>query len=206
MRADTRKKYLEQRAAYPGLPASAALHYAKCKSAKPLDWKNDRHGNQMAEWKEAGFTLHATVEPDNCSPEGYSIGKFTDKWSPDVITRRNTSRREYKYYLPMITYVEHFRDLRKTHSKQEADTLARQYVREEFQRAENYGQDWGTYIVWVRAFRHGIELGSTSVGGVDSDGSATSLAYFTECARDLTSEAIREARTAVEKLCTDGEA
>lgn len=64
-------------------------------------------------------------------------------------------------------------------------------------RLETYGDDWACIGVIAVACRAGVELGRGSLWGVESDGGKE---YFADIERDITAEAIHEAKAKLAEL------
>lgn len=76
-------------------------------------------------------------------------------------------------------------------------------ARADFERLRSWCDgDWHWCGIVVTAYRNGIELGSASLWGIESD----SGAYIEETARELCEEAMEEAREALASLCDCEEA
>jgi hypothetical protein len=72
------------------------------------------------------------------------LGAYTDKYENHAIKRHNIGRHEYKYFVPGMTYQDHWDGLHKMgYSKGNCDTLARQYNQQDYQRMERLNRgDW----------------------------------------------------------------
>lgn len=193
--------YRENRRKHPTAGARHALDWARIaikQSTPVLDWNYD---GASAEFKRHGFTVRVNVEPDY-DADTSMLGTFTDKWSPDVIKRRNPDRNGYRYFDPGISYREHYKGLRDMHyGRADANRLAREYVQTDMQRAETLGTEWTMWSVSLTVSRRGITLASAGVGGVDAEPEDD---YYEELVRDLLSEAIPDARAALRDLCSGG--
>jgi hypothetical protein len=156
-------------------------------------------------WQQDGFTLRVRVKHDDgANSDGPDwLGTFTDEWSEEALNHRRKTRfgnghRELEWWKPAITVAEHREGLRGCgYSKGVAEEMARSCVEKDYQRADSFGHEWGFMVVTVTASRRGIELGSSSLGGVESDGDD---AYFEECIEDQAAEAIAEANKALDDL------
>lgn len=127
-----------------GLSALQARNMLKPtqQTIRPELAKFGQYGNTKAKWEQDGYTVRAEIVDDYS--EMFGIGRYVDRWEPGVITRRNPGRHEYKYFLPEQTEEQHYKSLRAMHyGKALARELAHSYVRQDYKRAESYGQEWG---------------------------------------------------------------
>jgi hypothetical protein len=126
-----------------------------------------------------------------------TLGKFTDRWEPGAINHfakqygyDGQSRDTCKWFVPANDYASVRRDLIKmNYGKTQADAAAREYVAQDYKRAATYGDHWSNLIVTVTAYVGSMEVGSASLGGVESDGDQ---AYMTEIENDLRAEIMSE--------------
>ena len=131
------------------------------------------------------------VDEDGLGAMGYP-GTFSNHQADGCVERENPGRGEYKYFHPCNPASVHI----------EAGATpeeARRYVREDLERAESYGSAWHYMIVQVLAFQAGIELGSASLGQVESDSEQD---HLKEIIDGLADEAIKEAQASLENLCS----
>ena len=204
---------------YPsGIRAKDAIAHARAHFKAPdIEW-TDHTGNPRGEFKLSGFRIVVTVRPDDdASAASEDLGRYTDSptaadYRAGVIDRAHgiepgeldcpISRRELRYFVPsnLRGCIAENREWlnRYGYPRHVADCLARSYPRQDFERAEalNNG-DWCPMIVTAKAYRGGIELGSSSLGGIESDAGQD---YIDGIARDCASEAVSEARAALARL------
>lgn len=80
----------------------------------------------------------------------------------------------------------------------EGDPEAEKYLAEDAARIAAYWRgSWEFVAVHVRAMRNGVELGRASLHNIESDSGPE---YFAEIERDLTADAIAQARETLVKL------
>ena len=186
------KTYREYRAM--GVAARVALQWAK-QHTEPLDWQDDR-----VQWEQDGFTIRVYIEEDH-DPDFSILGKYTDKWSPDVINCRHYNTRcDYAYFKPTISETAHYQALRAMkYGKTQARQLARTYVRRDFDRIQGYNiGEWSMVGVVVSVFKNGVHLATDALWGIESDADHD---YFTQVARECAADALREATTVLATLC-----
>lgn len=157
-------------------------------------------------FEKDGWEVTAELLLDEYADLSY-LGTFTDKWEEGALDHhrlqghRGRYGGEARWFIPQITAEDHRKGLRNmNYPKHEADCLARKYVRQDYERARSYGEDWNCVVVVVRVFREGIELGKASLAGIETD----SGSYFDEVVDDLFDEAKEEAEQALKKLCRCG--
>lgn len=148
-----------------------------------------------------GFTLAVTVTTDEYDEPDY-LGKFTSEWEEGALDHhrksRYGSRDHHRWFIPAYSVKECRKDLNDAgHSKAESERLAREQTEANYKRADSLGHEWQYVTVALIASRRGIELGHTSVGGVESDGEDS---HFEEIIEDLTIEVLAEANTALDDL------
>lgn len=202
--------YKRKRATNPYLPAQYAL--ADVRGYHPpleYDWLASLSAySEKAQGTVDGFDITVAVEYDHDSRLGDDdvTGWFVAT-NVDYVCIPNTlsyhsyrqNGQDYKWYHPS-NY-----DLQYAESEVRALGVSRgqvaELVRARLERAMIEDADRQYYGVVVIAYRHGIELGSASCwsidGGSDPDG------YLQECAQDMVSEAIGEARKTLEILCQE---
>jgi hypothetical protein len=78
------------------------------------------------------------------NPDSSYLGKYSDQWQVGAIKRYNAGWNEYKYFIPAISYKEHWKDLHKMgYSKGNCDYLARSYNYQDYRRMERLNNgDW----------------------------------------------------------------
>lgn len=191
-----------------GVPAKPALTWARSTVKRPaLEWElGDGHRTfKTARFQRDGFDVVAEART---YPEDWQDaigGNFTDRatsttvrnpqaWDHDGNLRHRRDR--FAYYEPACSYRDHYHALRRSHSRAEADRLARSYVQAELQRALDCGQEWQPVTLFVRVYRAGVELGSANVGGFASDDDEVG---WDDAVEDMLAEAMHEAQ---EKLAS----
>lgn len=189
------EEYKALRSQYPYLSAKSALDWARSKAA-PQFWdiqkyvSTGNYANERRTFGRDGFTITVYLEVDEY-PE-YPFGHFTSKPSNHAIINHPRDRNSHKYFVPEITFQDHFVGLRDTHySKQDAYVLARKYVRDDMKRA----RDWSPYFLIVSVNRAGVELASESLGGIDD------LDHAWSEAETQINEALATAQAKLNELC-----
>lgn len=97
----------------------------------------------------------------------------------------------YAFFIPNYTVEMHLNDGR---SKEYAE----EEVRRDMKRAMDFGRTWHLNTVTVTALRHGIELGSANICGIESD---CGKRHLRETIDEQADQAIHEAKEALKKLC-----
>lgn len=149
-----------------------------------------------------GLVAFCSLKWDTDADLSY-LGEFTNRQTRDTIKHDETGRRhnEYKYFLPAITAAEHMAGPNgATHQE------AMRYVRQDYDRARTYGEDWYMYAVVV-TIKHDatddLALARGSLWGIESD---SDREHFAATALDLIREAKPDAlaklATIRTKLCT----
>jgi hypothetical protein len=188
-----------------GQSASSALHYLRIKPVEILDWESNRQGNSVSNFDRDGFKIKVELVPDDHADSSW-IGTYTDKWEAEAIERRDRERHTYKYFVPTNSYSAHFQGLRAlNYGKAESDLLARSYVKRDFEQMEKINSGDIQFVgIVVKAYRNGIRLGDASCWGFELDNySSKSEAYINSSAEDLIAEAISDAKSNREALCSD---
>lgn len=142
-------------------------------------WEGNFSLEQKAAWEEQGFTLTARVVSDDLGwyEEGVEcLGQFQEQWEPGAIEHDRSNPRIFAWFVP--AYPENGKAL--------------------YRRACTYGHDWSYIGIEVSAHRAGVELGTDSMWGIESD---TGEDYFTQVAFDLADEAIVNANKSLKDLC-----
>lgn len=149
-------------------------------------------------FKRDGFDLIVSITYDEwATPEELGLGKFTSTWKEGATLDRKAEgytvdRHCHPYFEPDYTYAMHRKD-------GDDHETARKYVLADLARAEGYPEEWHYVSVRVTASRKGVELGSSSVGGVDSD---CGDRYMREIVDEQATEALSEAKDALADLCS----
>lgn len=138
-----------------------------------------------------GFDLTVNVKYD---PDGFEIatdhlGEFSSSRKVGSVKTGHVGG--YAYFLPNYTVEMHLGDGR---SREHAE----QQVRQDMNRALDFGETWHVNTVTVTAYRNGIELGSACVSGIESD---CGMRYLRETIDEQADQAIYEAKEALKKLC-----
>jgi len=163
-----------------GIPANRAL--AIVRAGQTLEAKKAETGFEWvggrARWQQDGFYLTAVAVVDENGWDAVGVntlGKFTDKRQPGTIKHRHGDRNSCEWFLPANP----------------------EYGREDYRRACAFGKDWEYLGITVKAYRAGVELGSASLWGIESDSGEE---YLTEVAFELAGEATAEAAKKLEEL------
>ncbi len=158
-----------------------------------LEW-TEKNCKPFAEWEQDGLTLRATFELDDC-PDFSRLGEFSNEEKEGAI-RHSDDPRYCTYFNPT-----------------DYDPANPEYAQEDYERMLDHERgDWcyGGIVVQVvrplenlkhngyEKIRDDIVLASSALWGIESDSGED---YFTECALDLASEAIDEARQTLSELC-----
>jgi hypothetical protein len=117
------------------------------------------------------------------SPDVSWLGEYTDKYQTGAIKRYNAGNREYKYFIPGISYKEHWESLHKMgYSKGNCDYLARLYNQQDYKRMEalNNGDFGFIGIEAIATVKYSIgqgnfrleELSSGGLWGIETDDKA----------------------------------
>ena len=125
------------------------------------------------------WRIVATIQMDDMADLSY-LGEYSDKPEAFAIERHDGSdHRNYRYFNPGECH----------HTVELAQEVFERMT------AYNLGH-WQMVTVSTTVYRNGIELGSDCMSGVESD----SEQYLLEIAKELTSDAIAEARTNLKDL------
>jgi hypothetical protein len=183
------RKYHEFRR--KGVTASLALQWAK--TVEPPIYFN----GEKTKIDVDGFSVEIESSPDVDGDTSY-LGEFTDTWSEEAIERSNVRRGEYKYFLPAESQ-DSLKDQfsRLGHSKDDSTRLAQEAVQRALNRMEDCGNGWSFIGIIARASWDGVELGSASLWGIESDSGAE---YLSETAWELAQEAVSEAIATIERM------
>jgi hypothetical protein len=196
-----RAAYLKHRANGHSVKSAGFWARQALDAPEPLDWQ-DVKGWPKATWEEGRFRVEVKRQYDEC-PDVSFLGSFTDKWEPGAILHnRNRDRNTYKWFVPGNSEEGHRKSLRAMgYTKHDAYTLARSYVRQDYQRMLGLDRgDWFSVgiVATVYDLKTGIELGGGSCWGFESDSGDD---YFDSEARAIASEALSEARQNVTNIC-----
>lgn len=202
-----RAVYLKHRK--EGLPAVQAKRCADLEVRSPkIEWASrtgDRSGRThlSARFKREGFEVFVTVRYDD-DADSCLRGRFVPHMMPGAVRNPNArhDRDVMGWFLPDNSYQDHYSGLRGKGyhlGRHEAHTLARKYVLKDLRWALGCGVDWSPCYIEAKAYRAGVELGSTSMGGYTTAEGKESLAWEAE---DITAEAIAEAQEALDRLCS----
>jgi hypothetical protein len=181
-----------------GMSTPSALRYAR-EAIKPMrpelvvfkEWGR-------TEWNAEGFIVKARIVDDQSGDYSY-LGRFSARNDEGAIKRHNASPREFGYFVPAYSFEERYRDLRAlNYSRRDSYEMAQKQTHEDMKRAESLGDDWSFVGVEVRAYKRGIELGSSSLWGIESD---SDQRYFADVAQECADIALDEAISALKSLC-----
>lgn len=144
-------------------------------NATPEEWTE--YEALMAAWEiEEGEYDRAYAEWE----ENYGLEVLADDLG------RTWDYNTYRYWIPGNNY---FKEVAKSDQYTVQDAI--KWTLQDWKRMENYGNDWYSIGIVVTAFLDGIELGSGSLWGIESD---SDDGYFEEVVRDLINEALPEAK------------
>lgn len=194
-------EYRKIRRGNPRLPARHALAVARMNLAAVGFWNFDPYGPEVlsAEWSADGYAFRSSVVYD-FDPDTSWLGEFTDD-PTDAIPNPGAGHREYAYFRPGNPGAGTYPYLR-------AAGWTRDAARRECARLDREAMELARepefYGVTVTASLMGRELGSASLWGCSDDDHR--YPYLADVARDLASEAAREADRAIaRKLGTAAE-
>lgn len=142
-------------------------------------WQEKRIAYRQAKYTKSypATVWFDVVTEDEDTYETDSLGEFKRNWEPGAVNhyarqhgRDGEDNHTCKWYLPPITYREHYDGLQETgYSKADADLMARGYVLADYERALTYGDSWSYVYVTVNAYIDDQLVGSASGGMVESD-------------------------------------
>lgn len=202
-----------------GMGAMTALSYAKYLEKgkrEALEWEeNARHDGHIVRLEREGFDVllsKSDAHDDYYLSHDY-LGKFKSerdmkpKEYAKALNHHRLARlgewdqtRACKYFVPAISIAEHYRGLREMgYGRTLARELSREYVMRDYKRAVKLGEDWCFLNLDVTVYKDGVELGSASLCGVESD---SDDGYIDETVLGLIPEAILEAKRTLKKLCS----
>lgn len=202
----TYEQYRDLRAKNSDVPASTIVRWLR--AVKKTDIKLV---NGQADVVRKGWSIRVRVKVDENADTSH-LGTLTDKRpctvehrsgavvfrSPSAVAVRNPGRNDYHYFEPQITAAEHAAGLHAMgFSRGESNRLGREYVLRDMKRLLAVGSSWEPVGVVVRVYREGVELGSASLWGIESDAGD----YLNEVAEDMIAEALEQARATRRKLC-----
>jgi hypothetical protein len=164
-----------------------------------------------------GFTYTLSIEDDDWGMPiedfDMALGTITEhpekrsswKIDPDI-AHNYTDRRDYYgegielYWNPMEEIEALSGHYHKAGaSKQVAREMALASEKAMMKRRLGYGDMWNYAAVSVTVSKNGVELGSASVGGVESD--CDENGHLEELVHDLASEALPQAKATLKSLC-----
>lgn len=195
------KKYCELRVEQPF--TSALSIYKQLQNNIPthevnIDYRSVDYWE--VSWTEATFLMKGRILFE--SDEEVDLSYLGE---PRWITRNRTQpwqNIKFENFKPAVSYEEHYLGLISLkYSKVDADRLARQFVREDYNRYNSYGQTWRMHTLVTHATYRDYILGSSYLGSVESD---SGLRYFVEVWKDqLAADAITEARRNLVRIQAD---
>jgi hypothetical protein len=156
-----------------------------------------------AEFEQDGFTIKVRIVYDE-TPDTSFIGEFSatpEEGAIDHFATDNWLERSYRgerYFNPANYALSYYRDEEKL-PLDEAKAKADEQAQEDYERMIDYAHGGWTMVgVIVKVFREGIELGSDSIWGTESDAGGE---YFEELVREqLVPEALHMATENLNKL------
>lgn len=139
------------------------------------------------------FIRFEIEEKEDNDPDLSYLGEFTDKWEPGALNHfakqyghNGRDNREYKWFVPCNTYASHRKGLiEMKYGKVLADSLAREYVAQDYKRSKDYGTYWYMVGIVVTAYVNDIEIGTASLWGIETDSDES---YKTETIEELKHE------------------
>lgn len=206
----TATEYRKIRSATPWLPACQAIAWARgrARDLPPFEAavvRNIGGGADAFEVPTAapGVVAFVRVSPDYDADTSY-LGEITGEWQPGAIPARTVGYLHGGagvWYVPMNGLEEQREYLRRTHSKHDAYTTARDYVLRDGRRLAEGVEAYGVTVTLRTASEPHADLGSASLWGIDADTSdPDERAYFAEVASDLLHEAASDAASALPDL------
>jgi len=153
-------------------------------------------------FQRAGFTLTVTSDHDDYSDGPDWLGKFTDTWEEGALNHHKKTRfggrHQYKWFIPASSVEEQRKFLIGTgFSKGVAEETARKCIENDYQRADGFGHEWHFITIAVTASRCGINLGASTLSGIESDSGDE---YIEEVIDDVAEQAITEADESLDEL------
>lgn len=123
--------------------------------------------NSVVTVSRGKFTITIQAEHDEFADTS-CVGEYKNRWEdgairvPDSLHDSNL----YDWFVPTITEQEHYDSLRKLKfGKTVARELARSYPLADMKRLNGFT----SFVVVIKVYVHGVELGSDSLGGIDMD-------------------------------------
>jgi hypothetical protein len=196
------ERYRKLRKENPNTRAGLLLFWAKANEPVEFDGNDILEtvdGRSTVEVTRGKFTIHITARVDEYPDYSY-LGEWSDTWeegalrNPDSFTDRYT----LDWFIPCNSETSHFKALRDMkYGKSNARELARSYVIRDMKAAREYQ----AFVLFVRAYVNGIELGYDSLGGIAIDPSDPS--YLASCVleHDMIGNAVSQAKDALADLC-----
>lgn len=135
-------------------------------------------GKTLATIEHEGFTIAASVEIDEFADLSF-YGAFANEHKGEFsISHEPNNSRTFNWFNP-----ENVSNMKE--------------ARQNYDRARTYGESWEMLGSIVTVSKAGVELGSASIWGTESDSDA---AHFLELLNDLIPEALEEARAKLNEL------
>lgn len=164
--------------------------------------QNVCHGDKTS-FDHEGFSVHAKIVCDQ-DPDTSWIGEFSDTPGEGAIDHHATgiwlerSYRGPRYFNPANYSYDYYLNTEKR-SKSEARSLANEQAKQDYKRLVGFYQgDWSMVGVVVTVYRDGVELGSASIWGIETDSGAD--CFKSLVMDELLHEAVNEARMTLDKL------
>lgn len=191
--------YTKIRQQHDGMGAINAFRWAKQKQEeKTREYDGSDIANGPVKLTRGKFSIHISAEIDE-SPDHSYLGEYSDTWQEGAIRNPESvyNHGVYKWWIPCNTEDGHYKSLRDMkYGKSLARELAHSYVLQDMKTMK----DLQSYIVMVRVYVNGIELGSDVLGGVDISDDIDYLADTID-ENGMIDNAIEEAKTALTGLC-----
>ncbi len=193
----TRVRSLRGQNRFHPIPIATAVQIARYETTEPTGpWAflaEIENGSCTVTGELGPVTITVVIETDDEPSEDDVTGEFTDRKSETTVPNtRNDWHIKTKYYEPSTVR------LAETPADYSALGMSRAVAREAMRAAidADMAADASRYSygVIVTVSVDGEELGNASVWGIDTIDGYDGRAYFIETARDLTGEAIDQAR------------
>lgn len=149
--------------------------------------------------------IHVKKYYDDYPPDTSWLGHFSDQWQPEAIRvqpywrgYRNWETRDLWYHPAESIRRQTEWFTKNGYSKHDAAMLPLSYAHQDKERLlAYYRDDWYFMGITVVIRYNGIELGSASCGGIESDGGDE---YLAEITQELIDEALAEVKANYEAV------
>jgi hypothetical protein len=192
------ERYKRIRRKHTGIDASNAFRWAKQEEKETArEYDGSDIANGPVEITRGKFNVHISAEIDE-SPDYSYIGEYSMTWQEGAVRvpESRYDRNVCKWFIPCNTETEHYQSLvNMKYGKTLARELARSYVKQDMARMDNLQ----SFVIIVRAYLNGVELGSDVLGGVDIGDDIDYLADAVD-EHGMIDNAVVEAETALAGL------